>query len=83
MPDALVISEPVSVPAEINAANWLADYTTTTDPQTEDIELYTDGCINIKSAYQSLGGCSDINLWGGDRFCSVKNLGENAGKADE
>ncbi|MFU1377350.1 hypothetical protein ACM2UU_15570 [Escherichia coli] len=22
-------------------------------------------------------------LWGGDRFCTVKNLGKNAGKADE
>lgn len=49
MPDATVISKPVSVPTEINAANWLADYTTTTDPQTEDIELYTDGRIDIKA----------------------------------
>lgn len=53
LPDAPVISKPVSVPTEINAANWLADYTTTTDPQTEDIELYTDGRIDIKSAHQS------------------------------
>lgn len=22
-------------------------------------------------------------MWGGDRFCTVKNLGKNAGKADE
>ncbi len=22
-------------------------------------------------------------VWGGDRFCTVKNLGDNAGKADE
>lgn len=22
-------------------------------------------------------------VWGGDRFCTVKNLGKNAGKADE
>lgn len=26
-------------------------------------------------------GCRE--LWGGDRFCTVKNLGKNAGKADE
>lgn len=24
-----------------------------------------------------------VELWGGDRFCTVKNLGDNAGKADE
>lgn len=24
-----------------------------------------------------------ILMWGGDRFCTVKNLGENAGNADE
>lgn len=23
------------------------------------------------------------HVWGGDRFCTVKNLGKNAGKADE
>lgn len=26
---------------------------------------------------------SGESLWGGDRFCTVKNLGENARKADE
>lgn len=26
---------------------------------------------------------SRMELWGGDRFCTVKNLGENVGKADE
>lgn len=25
----------------------------------------------------------DEPMWGGDRFCTVKNLGGNAGKADE
>lgn len=28
-------------------------------------------------------GLPDEDVWGGDRFCTVRNLGENAGKADE
>lgn len=34
---------------------------------------------NLVAADLSIEGL----VWGGDRFCTVKNLGENAGKADE
>lgn len=47
-----VIPKPVSVPAEINSANWLADYATASDPQTEDVELYTDSSIDIEGCYK-------------------------------
>jgi hypothetical protein len=52
LPYALVISEPVSVPAEINAAYRLADDATATNPEAERIELDADSGINIESAYQ-------------------------------
>lgn len=30
-----------------------------------------------------LAAVSQVVVWGGDRFCTVKNLEEDAGKADE
>ena len=38
-----------------------------------------------KAAAAGASGYSitSATMWGGDRFCTVKNLGENAGKADE
>jgi hypothetical protein len=73
LPYALVISEPVSVPAEINAAYRLADYATATNPEAERIELDADSSINIESAYQPPGG--DINQWPRAQVDVIKNFG--------
>jgi sulfur relay (sulfurtransferase) complex TusBCD TusD component (DsrE family) len=62
LPYALVISEPVSVPAEINTANRLADYATATNPEAERIELDADS-VSISKALTSPGGAGDINQW--------------------
>jgi hypothetical protein len=61
LPYALVISEPVSVPAEINTAYRLADDATATNPEAERIELDADSGINIESAYQPPGGVISIS----------------------
>ena len=56
MPDALVISEPVGVPTEINTRYRLADYTAASDPETERIKLDAYSCIDVKRANQPPGG---------------------------
>jgi hypothetical protein len=50
LPDALVISEPVAVSAEINTLNGLADYAAATNPESEGIKLDAYRRINVKHA---------------------------------
>lgn len=48
------------------------------------VTIYQNGAsIATVTADAVSGAWSYQLLWGGDRFCTVKNLGKNAGKADE
>ena len=44
----------------------------------ESAQLVVDQNYTVADAASAM----DV-VWGGDRFCTVKNLGDNAGKADE
>ncbi|HCC3902544.1 TPA: hypothetical protein M4542_004399 [Salmonella enterica] len=45
----------------------------------KEMKLYVD---RMEAAELDLHAIRSV-VWGGDRFCTVKNLGKNAGKADE
>ena len=48
-----------------------------------DVGLVYSFTAIIAVCVQPLFGFISDKLWGGDRFCTVKILGKNAGKADE
>lgn len=44
--------------------------------------VYEQQLFNGKNFHVFIYNKTESIMWGGDRFCTVKNLGWNAGKAD-